>query len=287
MRATWAILDLYKKYWAPFRSFVPSRLQRAQAELALWAAKLRPSLEVYADIIDRASRNREHFWSGAVSFWESTKHQLVVDNSVHSSAMPAELVQAGLLPPSFLEPDTFNIVTEFNARIDRECPDQDVLTRMIYNEFKLRLPELLLMRVDKIGMSTSIEARVPFLDHELVEFTMDIPMADKVRGGTAKYLLKKAVEGLIPDQIIHRKKMGFGAPMTQWMRADFGREVEASMFKSRLFDRGFFRRDFISRLFVDHRSGKRDNSLHLWTMFNLSAWYDYWIDGNFELSAAA
>ncbi len=60
-------------------------------------------------------------------------------------------------------------------------PGQDVLTRMIYNEFKLRLPELLLMRVDKIGMSTTIEARVPFLDHELVEFTMDIPMARKVQ----------------------------------------------------------------------------------------------------------
>ena len=280
-------LDLYRKYWSPFRSLVPSPLQRAAGELALWAAKLRPSLEAYADIVDRASRNREHFWSGAVSFWESTKRKLLVANSIHSSVMPAELVQSGLLPASFLQPDTFNVVSEFNTRIDRECPGQDVLTRMIYKEFKQRLPELLLMRVDKIGMATSLEARVPFLDHRLVEFTMDIPMEDKVRGGTPKYLLKKAVEGLIPDQIIHRKKMGFGAPMTQWMRSDFGHEVEASMFKSRLFDRGFFRRDFVSRLFVDHRSSRRDNSLHLWTLFNLSAWYDYWIDGRPKLSAAA
>jgi asparagine synthase (glutamine-hydrolysing) len=148
---------------------------------------------------------------------------------------------------------------------------------MIYNEFKLRLPELLLMRVDKIAMSVSLEARVPFLDHRLVEFTMDIPMQDKVYGNTAKYLLKKAVEGLLPDQIIYRKKMGFGAPMSQWMRGDFGKQVEAAMANSRLFSRGFLNRQYIATLFKDHGSGRRDNSLYLWSLFNLSAWYDYWI----------
>jgi asparagine synthase (glutamine-hydrolysing) len=134
--------------------------------------------------------------------------------------------------------------------------------------------------VDKIAMSVSLEARVPFLDHHLVEYTMDIPMEDKVHGNTAKYLLKKAVEGLIPDKIIYRKKMGFGAPMSQWMRGDFGGQVEASMMSSRLLDRGFFNRDYIANLFKEHHTGRRDNSLYIWTLFNLTAWYDYWIDGD-------
>lgn len=273
-------LDLYGKYWQPFRNFLPSPLQRAVAGMAGWAAGMRPSLEVYADIIDRASRNREHFWSGATVFWDILMKRLVVPGSIHPCIMPTELLESGLLSRSYLEPDTFNIIRSFNERIDQGHPGQDVLTRMIYNEFKLRLPELLLMRVDKIAMSVSLEARVPFLDHHLVEYTMDIPMQDKIHGNTAKYLLKKAVEGLIPDKIIYRKKMGFGAPMSQWLGGDFGRQVEASMMSSRLLDRGFFNRQYIANLFKDHLSGRRDNSLYIWTLFNLTAWYDYWIDGD-------
>jgi asparagine synthase (glutamine-hydrolysing) len=279
-------LELHRKYWSPFRR-LPTALQRAASAVALWGATKRPGLDTYADIIDRASRNREHFWSGAMSFWESTKTRLVVPDRVHSSTMPRELVESGLLPPSFLAADTFEVIQQFNSRIDDLHPGSDVLTRMIYKEFKLRLPELLLMRVDKIAMAVSLEARVPFLDHHLVEFTMDIPMEDKVHGNTAKHLLKRAVEGLIPDEIIHRKKMGFGAPMSQWLHGAFGREMESSLMTSRLLDRGFFHRDYIARLFADHRSHRRDNSLYLWTLYNLTAWYDYWVDGRRSTPASA
>ena len=105
---------------------------------------------------------------------------------------------------------------------------------MIHNEFRLRLPELLLMRVDKITMASSLEARVPFLDHALVELTMDIPEVAKLRGGGAKNLLKKAVAGVIPDEIIHREKMGFAAPMAQWLRGDFGKQAETQILGSKL-----------------------------------------------------
>lgn len=128
-------------------------------------------------------------------------------------------------------------------------------------------------------MSVSVEARVPFLDHHLVDYTMDIPMADKIRGGVPKHLLKKAVEGIIPDEIIYRKKMGFGAPMAEWMRGDFGRQAASDILSSKLLDRGWLDRDFITGLINDHRSGRRDASLYIWTIFNLTAWYDYWIDG--------
>src|SRR4029078_12910994 len=133
---------------------------------------------------------------------------------------------------------------------------------MIHNEIRLRLPELLLMRVDKIGMSTTIEARVPFLDHELVEFTMDIPQRHKVRGGTAKYLLKKAVEGLIPDEIIYRKKMGFGAPMSEWLRRDFRNAVQDDLLKSKLLAGPYLTRDFVAKLCADHLGGRGDYSLY-------------------------
>jgi asparagine synthase (glutamine-hydrolysing) len=103
-------LDLYRKYWQPFRKYLPKPMQRAVAGMAGWVASMRPSFDVYADIIDRASRNREHFWSGATVFWDIAKKQLVVPGSIQPSDMPPELLESGLLPRSYLEPDTFNII---------------------------------------------------------------------------------------------------------------------------------------------------------------------------------
>ena len=149
--------------------------------------------------------------------------------------------------------------------------------RMIHAEFCLRLPELLLMRVDKVTMSTSVEGRVPFLDHALVEYTMDIPMADKIRGGVKKHILKRAVEGLIPNQIIHRPKMGFAAPVAEWLRGDFGAEAERTVLASPLVNGGGLNKTYISRLFDEHRRHGADHALHLWTLHNLTAWHDHWI----------
>jgi asparagine synthase (glutamine-hydrolysing) len=116
------------------------------------------------------------------------------------------------------------------------------------------------------------------LDHHLVEFTMDIPMEHKVRNGEAKYLLKKAVKGLIPDEIVNRKKMGFGAPMSQWLRGKFGRDAEGFIMSSKLLHRPGFNREFIAALCRNHRNGREDNALFIWTLYNLTAWYEYWIE---------
>ena len=171
------------------------------------------------------------------------------------------------------------LVDAMLAAFDGAHPGRDMLTRMIHVEMKLRLAELLLMRVDKITMSNSVEGRVPFLDQGLVEFSMDIPGAWKVRGGTKKHLLKKALDGILTADIIHRPKMGFGAPMAEWLRSGFGHEAEAGVMNSKLPADFGFDRDQIRALFRDHRDGRRDNALHLWTLFNLTAWHDHWIDG--------
>ena len=274
-----AYLRLFEKYWSPFRSIVPQPIQRLLARSAVALSTRFPQLEVYADIVDRASRDREHFWTGAVSFWELMKRRLVVPGSITASSVPPALRESSMFPPELQCVDSFSVIEAYNSTLDGEHPNQDVLTRMIYKELQLRLPELLLMRVDKITMASSIEARVPFLDHHLIEFSMRIPMPDKIPGNVAKYLLKKAVRGLVPDEIIDRPKMGFGAPMSQWMRGDFGGHVRQSVLSSKLLDRGFFDRAHVAQLFADHASRRRDNSLYLWTLFNLTAWYDYWVDG--------
>jgi asparagine synthase (glutamine-hydrolysing) len=271
-------LNLYRKYWQPFRSMLPKFAQRGLAMAAGVAAIARPGFEVYADIVDRGARGREHFWGGAIVFWDIQKRRLVRPGAFTRSAPPAALSVGGLLPDSYFEPDSYNVIRSFLEPFDATHPGQDVLTRMIYNEFKQRLPELLLMRVDKIGMSVSLEPRVPFLDHRLVEFSMDIPMEWKTRGGVAKYILKKAAEGLIPHQTIYRKKMGFGAPMSNWLKTEFGNFVEKSVLSSGLIQAGYFNVAYIRRLFADHRSGRRENGVYIWVLFNLTAWYGYWIE---------
>lgn len=272
-------LELYEKYWSPYRRFTPQLAQSIIAGLAKRTGQLLPKAEIYADIFDRAARNREHFWSGATVFWDTMKNRLVRTDAIRPNGNYGPLIEAGLMPDSYLQTDTFNVIQSFNRELERTNPDHEILDRMVYNEFRLRLPELLLMRVDKIGMSVSIEARVPFLDHQLVEYSLDIPMEQRIKGRTAKYILKKAVEGIIPDNIIYRKKMGFGAPMSEWLLGDFGLHVRDSLLGSSLMERGFFNFAYVEELVADHRAGRRNNSLYIWTLYNLSAWYDYWIAG--------
>ncbi len=271
-------LAMHRRCFRPFQRYLPKFLQRGLASASRQAASMYPAWEKYADVVDRAARGREVFWTGAMSFWDTTKQQLVHEDTIRHDGVPEELLRSGMLPASYLQPDSFHVIQSFLQHFDQQHPGQDILTRMIYNEFKLRLPELLLMRVDKVTMSVSLEARVPFLAHKLVEFSMDIPMRDKAHGDRAKYLLKKAVEDLLPHDIIHRKKMGFGAPMGDWLRAKFGEQAEATVLGSGLAQRGFFDLEYIQRLFSDHRAQRRDNSVQLWTLFNLAAWYDIWIE---------
>lgn len=280
-----AHLDMYRRYWRPF-SMLPAPARRVAASLADLAASADDRYDRYLDIIIRAGRDREAFWSGATVFPESRKTRLVDRARLRAPAFPPELTASGLVPPGFRSPDTYEVVKSFFGRIDAEAPGSDFLTRMIYSEFKLRLPELLLMRVDKIGMSVSIEPRVPFLDHKLVEFTMGLPMDLKVGDGVSKSLLKRAVRGLVPDEIIDRPKMGFGAPMVQWLRGDFGRAVEAEFAATRFFDRFPARREAVLDMLHRHREGRADFALYIWTFYNAVAWFDSWIDGGREARVA-
>jgi len=132
--------------------------------------------------------------------------------------------------------------------------------------------------VDKITMSTSIEARVPFLDHPLVEHALSIPSAIKVRGG-AKHILKQAVSDLLPHDVVHRRKQGFAAPTAEWFRTGLGEHMGALLDRSALGQRGWFDAVAIGALLAEHRRGRRDRSVHLWTIVNLALWYEHWIAG--------
>jgi asparagine synthase (glutamine-hydrolysing) len=170
-------------------------------------------------------------------------------------------------------------VSEELARVERERPASDFLARMTYLELKLRLPELLLMRVDKLTMAASIEARVPFLDHKLVEYAMGVPRELKVEGASGKHVLKRALETILPRDLLYKRKRGFGAPVESWFRGASAAELEWRVMTSPLRRRDFLDYRFVARLFEEHRRGARDWGFHLWTLLNLSLWYERWIEG--------
>lgn len=202
------------------------------------------------------------FWGGAIVFDEDFKHRLM------SSEMSAEV--DGL--------SSYVAVKDHLDHVARLRPDSDFAARMSYLELKLRLPELLLMRVDKMTMATSVEARVPFLDHHLVEYAMSLPVDLKINGMSGKHILKRALEKVLPPDLLYRRKRGFGAPVREWFRGAGSEVLSGHIMNSSMRQRGLLNYEFIARLLGEHRRGARDWSFHLWALLNLSLWYNHWFD---------
>jgi asparagine synthase (glutamine-hydrolysing) len=173
--------------------------------------------------------------------------------------------------------ETSEIVQGIYSAFDAVAPNAPWFSRMIYSEFKLRLPELLLMRVDKISMASSIEARVPFLDHRLVELTMDMPDTVRFKHGRLKAVLKQAVKDIVPPSVLQAKKRGFDAPMAQWLRESFGSSIEEAILASPLVKTDLFRADYVRTLFCEHRAGE-NRAAPIWVLFNLTQWHQHWIE---------
>src|SRR5262249_9408935 len=129
----------------------------------------------------------------------------------------------------------------------------DIFQRLLYTDIKTYLVELL-MKQDNMSMAASIESRVPFLDHVLVEFATNIPRKHQLDGLNGKIILKKAMEGLLPDSILYRPKLGFPTPWSGWLAGRQLDDIENLLLEPRSMNRGFFQRAAIERLFREHRA---------------------------------
>ena len=274
-------LKTYGSFWNPYTKYVPGFLRRLIGGIARAFAPTKRGVGAQmAEALSRAGTGHDLFWSGANAFWNVHKSRALGSSWKNSSSFADDLGTTGLDLTGLSSVNSGDIVNGYLNDLKKSPGNDDPLTRMAYNEFRLRLPELLLMRVDKVGMSTSIEARVPFLDHNLVEYTQNIPQSLKVKGGIKKNLLKQAVADLLPNEIIHRKKMGFAAPVEQWLKGDFGIRAEDTIINCELVKNKILQKDYITARFKEHRAGQADHALHIWTLFNLCAWHDHWIKQN-------
>jgi asparagine synthase (glutamine-hydrolysing) len=166
--------------------------------------------------------------------------------------------------------DTWDSIKPYYEQYLKYNKKPDLLSWLSYADLKFRLPELLLMRVDKMSMGVSIETRVPFLDHHLVEFAMSLPREVKFKDDISKYLLKKSVRGIVPDFIIDRKKQGFGIPMNEWLFDKLSNQIfeEAERF--------VLKTDFFDKEELLNAIKKRDE--RSWLIYNFMLWYNEYID---------
>jgi asparagine synthase (glutamine-hydrolysing) len=155
------------------------------------------------------------------------------------------------------------------------------LQRMLYADQKTYLVELL-MKQDQMSMAASIESRVPFLDHELVEFAVRTPESLKIRNGEGKYIVKKAVEDLLPREIIYRKKMGFPTPIRQWLRDGRAKEMLAGLTDRNGFVGAYLNTARIQDLLDRNQSGSIDATDRIWRLLNLQLWGDLFFTGKRE-----
>jgi asparagine synthase (glutamine-hydrolysing) len=187
--------------------------------------------------------------------------------------------QASLLDPRLVSLATPDAYRASRAYFDVPNGRSTTLDRLLYTDLKTYLVELL-MKQDQMSMAASIESRVPFLDHHLVEFATALPPRMKLRGLTTKWILREAVKPLLPREILTRRKMGFPVPFSLWLRgrgAGLARDV---LLDSGARQRGITDPAAISALIDEHASGTTDAGAALWSLLNLELWYRTFIDGD-------
>jgi asparagine synthase (glutamine-hydrolysing) len=213
------------------------------------------------DVLRRAAVGEPLYWGLDVVFWDTEKTALLERTKPHGGARSSELVHG------------------FYRELAKRQPAADSLQQLSWIELCNRLPELLLMRVDKLTMAHSLEARAPFLDADLVSYVLGLPSNLKIRGKVTKYVLKRAVRKLLPHAVLARPKQGFRVPLPEWLRGELSGWARHQLHDSSIHRRGLFRRQEIDRMWGRHLSGAYDHSFDLWCLLNLSAWYERWIEG--------
>ncbi|MEP6703493.1 MAG: asparagine synthase (glutamine-hydrolyzing) [Acidobacteriota bacterium] len=178
--------------------------------------------------------------------------------------------------------------SKLNGRLDESVSDfmsiaesidtGEAIDRLLYLDSKTYLPSDILTKVDRMTMANSLEARAPLLDHKLIEFVMGVPSNLKIKGIETKYILKKAMEGIVPQEILYREKQGFGVPIREWINAQLRERIHSDLNDSRTLERGYFEKSYIQTLIREHANKRRDHSYQLWLLWMLELWHRKFVD---------
>ncbi|TMC48552.1 MAG: asparagine synthase (glutamine-hydrolyzing) [Chloroflexi bacterium] len=248
--------------WRRFRR-LPRAVRQVVSTTAGPLMSLQPRLEIRREAMLRATRDGGRLWWGqAIGFYSREIERV-------STSRLRRLVDRG--QPGGLVLSTAAEADAAGAR--------DELDRIIYQDLRLRLPEQLLMRDDKLTMASSVEGRFPLLDQPLVELAMAMPFEEKVRNGVGKHVLKRVMSDVLPEDLLWRQKQAFRTPLQHWLRSELAGPVERRLRTSAIHELGYLDREAVQRLFRLHLSAKGERSYQIWALLSLCLWFDYWIAG--------
>ncbi len=173
---------------------------------------------------------------------------------------------------------TGGYVEQLFHRLIGNVTSGEPLDRLLYLDSKTYLPGDILTKVDRMSMAVSLEARAPLLDHKLIDFVTRIPASLKLAGLETKHLLKRAVADLVPAEILHRPKQGFGVPIQEWINQQLRERIRETLTESRSRQRGYVEQRYLDVLLDEHERGRRDHSMGLWALLMLELWQRQFVD---------
>lgn len=186
-----------------------------------------------------------------------------------SNFQKSKLYSPAFLAQDFLKPLPFR--TPFDTYFFN-CARYEDINRDLYLDFKTYMVDNILVKVDRMSMATSLEARVPLLDYKMVEFAFSLPPHFKVRGGVTKWFFKKAMEGILPNEIIYRRKEGFSIPIKNWLKTELKDLMMEYLSRKRVEEAGYFNYPYINKLISQHLEGKQNHAHRLWTLILFNIW---------------
>jgi asparagine synthase (glutamine-hydrolysing) len=202
-------------------------------------------------------------------FRAKTSLQALGQGSGQAYAQAVGVTPAAIRRRIFTAPLHGHVAEERYVRTMNEAPARDALSRAQYADIKIWLPGDILTKVDRTSMAVGLEAREPLLDHRLVEFAASLPASMRLRRGTGKWLLKRALASRLPREILDRRKMGFVTPVSAWFRGPLAAEAAAVARSAALAETGWFDADAIAGFAEAHRSGRADHGRLLWQLLML------------------
>ena len=203
------------------------------------------------DLLLRAKKNLPIFWSGAEAFTDTEKKKILSEK----------------LKKRYINEDSWKVVKNYYKSFMRKAQNKSFINWMTYVDLKLRLPELLLMRIDKMTMASSLEGRVPFLDYKLVEKMIDLPSNVKLKDNNLKCILKICVNDLLPSFLLKRKKQGFGLPLKDWLKEGLG------VSEKKLIISFANETQLLNSKEIENILEKRPDDTRIWFLFNLALWW--------------
>lgn len=255
------MINIRHKYYQRWSQFMrlPGLVRKAAALAAPYVDGKR------SDVLSRAAAGDEYFWSYEIGWWESEKREILTPRAL-------ELVR---------NDSAGNVVRRDAARLRASAHgSRDYLAHIVYLMMQdYYFGNLMLGKLDLLASHLGLDARTPYTAPDYAHFVFNIPASIKAKNDTVKYFFKRAIEGLLPDEIIYRPKQGFRTPVVELFAGKLGDFAKPRLLEEGLTRAGVLRGEELSRLLAEHRAGARDNSNKLWTVMVLNMWYERWVRG--------